>query len=132
MLFSPALILTAIVVIYLLMSINILAEYERGVIFRLGKLLPQPKGPGVILVFAPLDRIVRLDFGSQTLVAQLTGRTADLFLLDESNQIEGVLRTQIQGIYLPPPAREIRVEEDLPEVAGSPSENSISPRSSTG
>ena len=60
MLFSPALILTAIVVIYLLMSINILAEYERGVIFRLGKLLPQPKGPGVILVFAPLDRIVRV------------------------------------------------------------------------
>jgi regulator of protease activity HflC (stomatin/prohibitin superfamily) len=49
-----------IVVVYLLMSINILAEYERGVIFRLGKLLPQPKGPGVVLVFAPLDRIVRV------------------------------------------------------------------------
>jgi regulator of protease activity HflC (stomatin/prohibitin superfamily) len=47
-------------VIYLLMSINILPEYERGVIFRLGKLLPQPKGPGVILVFAPIDRIVRV------------------------------------------------------------------------
>jgi len=58
--FSPVLILVAIVVIYLLMSINILAEYERGVIFRLGKLLPQPKGPGVILVFAPIDRIVRV------------------------------------------------------------------------
>ena len=57
---SPVLILAVIVVIYLLMSINILAEYERGVIFRLGKLLPQPKGPGVILVFAPLDRIVRV------------------------------------------------------------------------
>src|SRR6188472_4637679 len=60
MLFSPALILTAIVVIYLLMSINILNEYERGVIFRLGKLLPQPKGPGVVLVFAPIDRMVRV------------------------------------------------------------------------
>jgi len=58
--FSPILILAAIVVVYLLMSINILAEYERGVIFRLGKLLPQPKGPGVILVFAPIDRIVRV------------------------------------------------------------------------
>jgi regulator of protease activity HflC (stomatin/prohibitin superfamily) len=56
----PVLILTAILVIYLFMSINILAEYERGVIFRLGKLLPQPKGPGVILVFAPLDRMVRV------------------------------------------------------------------------
>src|SRR6187401_2344798 len=60
MLFSPALILTAIVVIYLLMSINILNEYERGVIFRLGKLLPQPKGPGVILVFPPIDRMARV------------------------------------------------------------------------
>ena len=54
------LILLFILVVYLLMSINILAEYERGVIFRLGKLLPQPKGPGVILVFAPIDRMVRV------------------------------------------------------------------------
>src|SRR5919106_2380850 len=57
---SPALILVLIVVIYLISSIKILSEYERGVIFRLGKLLKQPKGPGVILVFAPLDRIVRV------------------------------------------------------------------------
>jgi len=49
-----------IVVIYLISSIKILAEYERGVIFRLGKLLGRPKGPGVILVFAPIDRIVRV------------------------------------------------------------------------
>jgi regulator of protease activity HflC (stomatin/prohibitin superfamily) len=38
----------------------VLNEYERGVIFRLGKLLPQPKGPGVVLVFAPIDRMVRV------------------------------------------------------------------------
>ncbi len=49
-----------IIVIYLISSIKILAEYERGVIFRLGRVLPQPKGPGVILVFAPIDRIVRI------------------------------------------------------------------------
>src|ERR1051325_1076210 len=49
-----------VVVVYLLSSIKILAEYERGVIFRLGRVLPQPKGPGVILVFAPIDRIVRI------------------------------------------------------------------------
>ncbi len=48
-----------VVVVYLLSSIKILAEYERGVVFRLGRVLPQPKGPGVILIFAPLDRIVR-------------------------------------------------------------------------
>jgi regulator of protease activity HflC (stomatin/prohibitin superfamily) len=56
-----ALLLFALVfVLYVLSSIKILAEYERGVIFRLGKLLPQPKGPGVILVFTPIDRIVRV------------------------------------------------------------------------
>ena len=60
MLISPVLILGFIVVICVIISINILAEYERGVIFRLGKLLPAPKGPGVILVFAPIDRIVRV------------------------------------------------------------------------
>src|SRR5437867_2085384 len=49
-----------IVGIYLLSSIKILSEYERGVIFRLGRLLPEAKGPGVILVFSPIDRIVRV------------------------------------------------------------------------
>src|SRR5687767_619678 len=58
--FSPLLVVLIIVVVYLVMSINILAEYERGVVFRLGKLLPAPKGPGVVLVFAPLDRMVRV------------------------------------------------------------------------
>src|SRR5688500_20304318 len=57
---SPVIVVLFIVVVYLLMSINILAEYERGVIFRLGKLLPQPKGPGIIFVFRPIDRIVRI------------------------------------------------------------------------
>ena len=47
-------------VIYILSVINILREYERGVIFRLGRLLPQAKGPGIILVFRPIDRIVRI------------------------------------------------------------------------
>src|SRR5215469_1398436 len=49
-----------IVVLYLLHSIKILAEYERGVIFRLGRLLGSAKGPGLILVFAPIDRMVRV------------------------------------------------------------------------
>jgi regulator of protease activity HflC (stomatin/prohibitin superfamily) len=57
---SPVLLFGVILAFYLLSSIKILAEYERGVIFRLGKLLPQPKGPGIILVFAPIDRLVRV------------------------------------------------------------------------
>ena len=60
MIVSPVLIVLAILAFYLLSSIKILNEYERGVIFRLGKLFPQPKGPGVILVFPPIDRMVRV------------------------------------------------------------------------
>src|SRR3982074_293101 len=50
----------AVVLLYLMSSIKILAEYERGVIFRLGRVLDKPKGPGVILVFSPIDRLVRI------------------------------------------------------------------------
>ena len=57
---SPTLIIAVVVVLYVVSSIQILAEYERAVIFRLGKLLSQPKGPGVVLVFRPIDRIVRI------------------------------------------------------------------------
>jgi len=64
---DPTVIVVVIIAIYLLSSIKILREYERGVIFRLGRLLPQPKGPGVILVFAPLDRIVRVSLRIDTL-----------------------------------------------------------------
>src|SRR5689334_11198198 len=53
-------VLIIILVFYLISSVKILAEYERGVIFRLGRVLPEPKGPGIILVFAPLDRMVRM------------------------------------------------------------------------
>jgi regulator of protease activity HflC (stomatin/prohibitin superfamily) len=58
--FPPWLIVVAVLAFYLLSSIKILNEYERAVIFRLGKLLDQPKGPGVILVFAPIDKMVRV------------------------------------------------------------------------
>ncbi len=57
---TPLIIIAGIIVLYILNSIKILREYERGVIFRLGRVLPQPKGPGIILVFAPIDRIVKI------------------------------------------------------------------------
>lgn len=53
-------VVAVIVGLYLLSSIKILAEYERGVIFRLGRLLDKEKGPGIILVFSPIDRMVRV------------------------------------------------------------------------
>jgi regulator of protease activity HflC (stomatin/prohibitin superfamily) len=57
---SPALIVVMALVLYIVSAIKILNEYERAVVFRLGKLLPEPKGPGVTLVFAPIDRMVRV------------------------------------------------------------------------
>ena len=60
MIVSPVLIAAALIVLYLIGSIHILREYERGVIFRLGKLLPQPKGPGLVLVFRPIDSMVKV------------------------------------------------------------------------
>src|SRR6266550_7020234 len=53
--------------LYLMSSIKILAEYERGVIFRLGRLFERAKGPGVIFVFAPIDRIVRISLRQEAL-----------------------------------------------------------------
>jgi regulator of protease activity HflC (stomatin/prohibitin superfamily) len=60
MIISPALVVGLVVVLYVISSIKILREYERAVVFRLGKLLPQPKGPGLILVFRPIDTMVRV------------------------------------------------------------------------
>lgn len=60
-------IVAIIVALYILSSIKILTEYERGVIFRLGRLLDRAKGPGVILVFAPIDRMVRISLRQEAL-----------------------------------------------------------------
>jgi regulator of protease activity HflC (stomatin/prohibitin superfamily) len=61
------LIAAIIVVLYVLSAIKILREYERGVIFRLGRLLPNAKGPGIILVFYPVDRMVRVSLRQEAL-----------------------------------------------------------------
>ncbi len=47
--------------LYLASCIRVLNEYQRGVIFRLGRVMPAPKGPGLIMVFGPVDRMVRVD-----------------------------------------------------------------------
>ncbi|MGA8672204.1 MAG: slipin family protein [Terracidiphilus sp.] len=63
----PLLVLVAIVVLYLLNSIKILRDYERAVIFRLGRALTPPKGPGIIFVFRPLDQMVRISLRQEVL-----------------------------------------------------------------
>ncbi|MBI1354296.1 MAG: slipin family protein [Acidobacteria bacterium] len=56
-----------IVGIYLLNCVKVLKEYERGVVFRLGRLLPDSKGPGLVLIFAPIDKIVRISLRVATM-----------------------------------------------------------------
>src|SRR6185312_16423032 len=63
----PALFAIAIVVLYILNSIKILKEYERGVIFRLGRVREAAAGPGIILVFRPLDQIVRVSLRQEAM-----------------------------------------------------------------
>jgi regulator of protease activity HflC (stomatin/prohibitin superfamily) len=65
--FQLALIAIVIFLIWLFNSVNILREYERGVVFRLGRLLPQAKGPGLIFVFFPIDRLIRVGLRTITM-----------------------------------------------------------------
>jgi regulator of protease activity HflC (stomatin/prohibitin superfamily) len=63
----PLFVVIAIVVLYLLNCIKILREYERAVIFTLGRVRPAPKGPGIIFVFRPIQQMVRLSLRQEVL-----------------------------------------------------------------
>ena len=60
----------ALVALYLLTCIRVLNEYERGVIFRLGHAMPKPKGPGLIMVFWPVDHMMRIDLRTITKIIE--------------------------------------------------------------
>ncbi len=64
---TAVLVVIIIVAFYLFSSIKILKEYERGVVFRLGRLLPAPKGPGIVLVFRPFDQMVRISLRQEAM-----------------------------------------------------------------
>ncbi|MEO6805453.1 MAG: slipin family protein [Edaphobacter sp.] len=63
----PVLFAIVIVILYIINSIKILKEYERGVIFRLGRVKEAAAGPGIILVFRPLDQIVRVSLRQEAM-----------------------------------------------------------------
>jgi len=65
--FQLLLVVIVIFAIWLFNSLNVLREYERGVIFRIGRVLTDPKGPGLIWVFWPIDRIVRVSLRTITM-----------------------------------------------------------------
>ena len=56
-----------LLVIFLFSAIKVAREYERGIIFRLGRLLPEPKGPGLFLLIPVVDRMVKVDLRTITL-----------------------------------------------------------------
>src|SRR5438034_5994816 len=60
-------ILAFLVVLFLISAIKVAREYERGIIFRLGRLLPEPKGPGLFLLIPIVDRMVKVDLRTITL-----------------------------------------------------------------
>jgi regulator of protease activity HflC (stomatin/prohibitin superfamily) len=61
------LILLFLLVLFLISAIKVAREYERGIIFRLGRLLPEPKGPGLFLLIPVVDRMVKVDLRTITL-----------------------------------------------------------------
>ena len=70
-------VIVVMVVLYLISCVKIIREYERAVIFRLGKVLDKPKGPGIFLVFFPIDqmekvslRIIALDVPPQDVITK--------------------------------------------------------------
>lgn len=63
----PVFVVLAIFVLYLINCIKILREYERAVIFTLGRLNPTPKGPGVIFVFRPIQQMIRISLRQDVL-----------------------------------------------------------------
>ena len=61
------LVLLFLVVLFLISAIKVAREYERGIIFRLGRLLPEPKGPGLFILIPVVDRMVKVDLRTITL-----------------------------------------------------------------
>src|SRR5436189_995115 len=60
-------VLAFLLVIFLISAIKVAREYERGIVFRLGRLLPEPKGPGLFLLIPVVDRMVKVDLRTITL-----------------------------------------------------------------
>src|SRR6266545_3945845 len=56
-----------ILILFLISAVKVAREYERGVVFRLGRLLDPPKGPGLFLLIPVVDRMVRVDLRTITL-----------------------------------------------------------------
>ncbi|MGD8329352.1 MAG: slipin family protein [Acidobacteriota bacterium] len=102
---TPWLMAIGLVIFYFISAINILREYERGVIFRLGRLLPDPKGPGLFFVFWPIDKMMRVSL--RTIVLDVPPQ--DVITLDNvSVKVNAVLYFRVMD-----PTRAIVEVEDF-------------------
>jgi regulator of protease activity HflC (stomatin/prohibitin superfamily) len=91
---TPWLMAVGLLVLYLVSVVNVLREYERGVIFRLGRLLAEPKGPGLILVFWPIDKMMRVSL--RTIVLDVPPQ--DVITLDNvSVKVNAVLYFRVMS-----------------------------------
>jgi regulator of protease activity HflC (stomatin/prohibitin superfamily) len=124
----PLALALVILVALLAVSIKVASEYERAIIFRLGRLVPEPKGPGVFLVVPLIDRILRVDLTRETLAEAVE---AHRFVGEDAVvESDGTVRIQTgapwparstDGAALVPGTRGRveRVEDDLTLVVGS-------------
>ena len=95
---------------YLLTSIRIIPLHERAVIFRLGRLLPQPKGPGIFMVTVPLDRVIRVSLAEQrvellaedvTTQDEMTRRVAGEVVFRVLDPVRAIKEAVVKGLRIP-------------------------------
>ncbi|PYQ46554.1 MAG: hypothetical protein DMF78_26155 [Acidobacteria bacterium] len=88
-----------LVVFWILLSVKVLNEYERGVIFRLGSLLPKPKGPGLVIVAFPIDRMVRVSLRTVVLAINAVVQVEN-YLYATSQMAQTTLRSILGQAHL--------------------------------
>ncbi len=104
----PLLVIIIILALYLLNCIKILREYERAVVFSLGRLSPPDRGPGLIFIFAPIQKMVRVDLPGRAL--RLVGYPVSEEIADR-RVIADVLLTQDGTPYALRLIQNLRVKE---------------------
>src|ERR671931_244935 len=97
-------ILVVLLALFLMSAIKVAREYERGIVFRLGRLLPEPKGPGLFLLIPVVDRMVKVENFmvatsqiAQTTLRAVLGQHVLDELLSEREKINAILQEIIDG-----------------------------------
>src|SRR6266567_3421553 len=119
-------ILLFLLMMFLISAIKVAREYQRGIVFRLGRLLPEPKGPGLFLLIPIIDRMVQIENFmvatsqiAQTTLRAVLGQHVLDELLSERDKINAILQEIIDEATTPWGIKVARVEvKDLEIPAG--------------